>query len=308
MAVAVLVSPARAPWAWPRPRPSSWARAGRRDRHPHSRAASIWRRAHRMDVVVLDKTGTITKGEPAVTDVIGRRRPSTSRRSWPPWPAAEPQSEHPLAQAIVAAARSWSEPLTPAEPGAERGAAVRPSGAGRTRRRGRLSAIPGHGVRALVDGRPVLIGNRKLMRDYGIDVDGAGAGGGAGGSRARPPCSWPSTAPRRRHRRGRHGEGTRRRRPSPSCSAWAWQVDDAHRRQRRTARAIGRQVGVDPGPGRGAAGGQGRTTWSSCRREAGCRRHGGRRHQRRAGPGRGRRRASPSAPAPTWPSRPPTSR
>src|SRR5690606_38179913 len=35
-----------------------------------------------------------------------------------------------------------------------------------------FSAIPGHGVRAIVDGRPVLIGNRKLMRDYGIDVDG----------------------------------------------------------------------------------------------------------------------------------------
>lgn len=107
-------------------------------------------KAHNIDVVVLDKTGTITKGEPSVTDV----RPVQSIGADELLMIAarvERSSEHPLAQAIVAAAeeRATTGSLADVDD---------------------FAAIPGHGVRALVDGKPVLIGNRKLMRDYGVDV------------------------------------------------------------------------------------------------------------------------------------------
>ena len=123
-------------------------------------------RAHRIDVVVLDKTGTITRGEPSVTDV--RPLPPFDERSLLTTAArVERLSEHPLAQAVVAAA----ERLPAAGAGQASGANASggPAAPGPDGVRD-FAAIPGHGVRALVDGRPVLIGNRKLMRDYGVDV------------------------------------------------------------------------------------------------------------------------------------------
>lgn len=107
-------------------------------------------KTHELTAVVLDKTGTITKGEPEVTDVVavGEVGDDTLLQ----WVAgAERTSEHPLAQAIVAAARA-------------RGLDV-PHGTD-------FEAIPGRGVKATVDGRTVLVGNRKLMGDSGIDVAG----------------------------------------------------------------------------------------------------------------------------------------
>src|SRR5690606_17476379 len=120
----------------------------------------------RIDVVVLDKTGTITRGEPSVTDV--RPLPPFDERSLLTTAArVERLSEHPLAQAVVAAA----ERLPAAGAGQASGANASggPAAPGPDGVRD-FAAIPGHGVRALVDGRPVLIGNRKLMRDYGVDV------------------------------------------------------------------------------------------------------------------------------------------
>ena len=101
--------------------------------------------ASELDVVVLDKTGTVTKGEPELTDVVpvgNLDRDDLLRLA----ASADSVSEHPLAEAVV------------------RGAAhlelVEPSD---------FEAIIGQGVRAVVDGRVVHIGNRRLMTS--IDVD-----------------------------------------------------------------------------------------------------------------------------------------
>ena len=102
----------------------------------------------RLDAVVLDKTGTLTEGEPSLTDVYAVD--SSSEEDLLRLVAtAEKNSEHPLAEAIVAGAR---------ERGIEPGDAAR------------FEAVAGHGIRTEVDGRAVLVGNRKLMDDSGVDV------------------------------------------------------------------------------------------------------------------------------------------
>jgi Cu2+-exporting ATPase len=102
----------------------------------------------RIKAIVLDKTGTLTEGEPSLTDVyaVDSRSEDQLLRLVAP---AEKNSEHPLAEAIVAGAR---------ERGIEPGDAAR------------FKAIAGHGIRAEVDGHAVLVGNRKLMDDSGVDV------------------------------------------------------------------------------------------------------------------------------------------
>ncbi len=107
-------------------------------------------RAGKVQVVVLDKTGTITKGQPAVTDV------SVSGN----WnveeilqlaASVEKGSEHPLGEAI------WAEATT-------RGLAlVEPSG---------FRAEPGHGVQAEVNGKPVAVGNLRMMQARGLSLNG----------------------------------------------------------------------------------------------------------------------------------------
>jgi len=102
----------------------------------------------RIDTVVLDKTGTLTEGEPSLTDVFaldGRSEEDLLRLVAP----AEKNSEHPLAEAIVAGTRKRS---------------IEPGDAAR------FEAIAGHGIRAEVDSHAVLVGNRKLMDEGGVDV------------------------------------------------------------------------------------------------------------------------------------------
>ena len=102
----------------------------------------------RINVIVLDKTGTLTEGKPALTDVFaldGRSEDDLLRLVAP----AEKNSEHPLAEAIVAGAR-------------ERG--IDPGDAAR------FEAVAGHGIRAEVDSHAVLVGNRRLLDESGIDV------------------------------------------------------------------------------------------------------------------------------------------
>ena len=104
--------------------------------------------ARQLNTIVLDKTGTITHGKPALTDVItagGFDEQTVLALA----AAVERDSEHPLAQAIVQGA-------------AERG--IDPP------RPERFEAVPGHGIDAAVDGRAVLLGNRRLMADRAIDV------------------------------------------------------------------------------------------------------------------------------------------
>jgi Cu+-exporting ATPase len=110
-------------------------------------------RAHRITTVVLDKTGTVTEGKPTVTDVIaaGELAESDVLRLAA---SAERASEHPLAAAVVRAAEERG--LSP----------VRPE---------RFDSVPGHGLEAEVDGRKVLVGNAKLLRDRGLTPDEAAA-------------------------------------------------------------------------------------------------------------------------------------
>jgi Cu+-exporting ATPase len=98
---------------------------------------------------VLDKTGTLTKGQPSVTDVVpgrGLAADDVLRLA----AAAEKNSEHPLGEAIVRGAE-------------ERGLAAETTE--------RFESIPGHGVEATISGRAVLLGNRKLMAGRGVDIE-----------------------------------------------------------------------------------------------------------------------------------------
>ncbi len=99
--------------------------------------------AHKLDTVVLDKTGTITEGKPRVTDVVlfGGGHGLDNHGLLRLVAAAERGSEHPLAAAVLAAA-------------AERGLAVPTAES--------FEAVAGHGIRAVVDGRSVVAGNERL--------------------------------------------------------------------------------------------------------------------------------------------------
>ena len=103
--------------------------------------------AHRISTVVLDKTGTITRGVPVVTDVVGISGDSSAMLATAA--AAESGSEHPVAKAIVNAATEARLAM--------------PTATG-------FQALPGQGMRARVDGREVLIGNAALIASSGIDL------------------------------------------------------------------------------------------------------------------------------------------
>jgi P-type Cu+ transporter len=107
--------------------------------------------AKRLDTIVLDKTGTITLGKPAVTDVV-TSTPFESATVLALAATAERDSEHPLAAAMI-------------EGAAERGLALETPSS--------FEAVPGHGIRASVAGRQVLIGKGAFLAGEGVDVDGA---------------------------------------------------------------------------------------------------------------------------------------
>jgi P-type Cu+ transporter len=117
------------------------------------RGGEILERAGQVTTVVLDKTGTITTGQPEVTDVV--TAPGTDEPDLFAIAASvERASEHPLAQAVVRAAEA-------------RGIAAPPAGD--------VEALPGRGIVGRVDGRQVMIGNLELMRERGVDVGWADA-------------------------------------------------------------------------------------------------------------------------------------
>ncbi|MET3683484.1 Cu+-exporting ATPase [Alkalibacillus flavidus] len=103
-------------------------------------------RTHELDAIVLDKTGTITKGKPEVTTFTADRETLQLLAS------AEKGSEHPLAQAIVAYATEEEVALSDAE---------------------QFQAVPGHGIEATVSAQTILVGNRKLMQDHGVAIGDA---------------------------------------------------------------------------------------------------------------------------------------
>ncbi len=118
-------------------------------------------RAHELRTMVLDKTGTITQGEPSLTDVLARSdergtasevftRASLLRLA----ASAERGSEHPLGEAIVQAAQS--EGLTLSEPEA-------------------FEAVAGQGIAAMTEGRRVLVGSKRLLESDGVVLNGMDA-------------------------------------------------------------------------------------------------------------------------------------
>ena len=106
--------------------------------------------AHRVDTVVLDKTGTLTTGKPAVTDLFAVNGVSEAELLGLA-ASVERTSEHPLAQALVDEARSRGLELARAD---------------------NFQAIPGKGLSATVNGVVVHLGNRGLMADAGVALDG----------------------------------------------------------------------------------------------------------------------------------------
>jgi len=113
--------------------------------------------AHTLTTVVLDKTGTITQGAPKVTEIVARSIEENELLRLVA--SAERNSEHPLGEAIVVSAREKNlELLSPQN----------------------FNAIAGRGIEADIEGRKVLIGNAKLMRDNEITPDENAASGLAG--------------------------------------------------------------------------------------------------------------------------------
>lgn len=104
---------------------------------------------HRLDTVILDKTGTVTNGKPVLTDVIvadGFHEEEILRLVG----AAEKNSEHPLAEAIVEGIKEKKIDI--------------PSSA-------TFEAIPGFGIESVVEGKQLLIGTRRLMKKFDIDIE-----------------------------------------------------------------------------------------------------------------------------------------
>jgi len=103
--------------------------------------------AYQLDTIVLDKTGTITVGKPSLTDLLSLgdlNRPDLLRLI----ASAEQHSEHPLAQAILEAAKEEGLDLLPV---------------------GHFEAIVGRGLAAQVEGKHLLVGNESLMKEKNID-------------------------------------------------------------------------------------------------------------------------------------------
>jgi len=106
--------------------------------------------AGQLDTLVVDKTGTLTRGAPAVTDLITAA--NTDQRELLRIAAAiESASEHPLARAVVARAHAEKLDLPAAT---------------------QFEAVTGKGVRAVVDGAPVLLGSPSFMKESGIAIGG----------------------------------------------------------------------------------------------------------------------------------------
>jgi len=103
-------------------------------------------RARKIDTIVLDKTGTLTRGEPKVIDIITNGVSEQDILFFAG--SAEKGSEHPLGEAIVRAAIEKGINLTQAD---------------------EFEALPGHGIRAALNNKEILIGNERLMSEQDVD-------------------------------------------------------------------------------------------------------------------------------------------
>ncbi len=114
------------------------------------KSSAALEQAHKLTAIVLDKTGTITRGQPTVTDVAvnGHTKREDALRIAA---SAERGSEHPLGQAIVQAAQEQGMSLS------------NPN---------RFASITGRGIEAVIDDQPVLVGSKKLMEERNIALNG----------------------------------------------------------------------------------------------------------------------------------------
>ncbi|WP_242238047.1 heavy metal translocating P-type ATPase [Bacillus cereus group sp. BfR-BA-01316] len=104
---------------------------------------------HRLDTIILDKTGTVTNGKPVLTDIIvadGFEEKEILKLVG----AAERNSEHPLAEAIVEGIKEKGIDIPSSET---------------------FEAIPGFGIESVVEGKHLLIGTRRLMKKFNIDIE-----------------------------------------------------------------------------------------------------------------------------------------
>jgi len=115
------------------------------------RGAEYLERAKKLNAVVFDKTGTLTKGEPEVTEIVTSDESQvTSEEVLRLAAVAEKGSEHPLGEAIINRAKMMGLRIHDAE---------------------RFEAIPGHGIKAMAKGREIVVGNRRLMKQTGINIE-----------------------------------------------------------------------------------------------------------------------------------------
>ena len=111
------------------------------------RSGEALEKAHKITAIVFDKTGTLTKGMPEVTDIVPNGIDAKDLLFYAA--SAEKGSEHPLGESIIKKAQDSG--LTIADPE-------------------QFQAIPGHGIKAYIQGKEIFLGNQKFMRDEGIDI------------------------------------------------------------------------------------------------------------------------------------------
>lgn len=114
------------------------------------RGAEALETAHQLNTIVLDKTGTLTKGEPSVTDIMESEK-FTKNEILTLAASAEKGSEHPLGEAIVKKAKEeYLDLLNPKD----------------------FQALPGQGIEATIDSKRILLGNLRLMEEKKVGLNG----------------------------------------------------------------------------------------------------------------------------------------
>ena len=149
--------------------------------------AEALERMEKVDTIVVDKTGTLTEGKPAVTAIVtadGYDEAEVLRLA----ASVEAASEHPLAVAIVAAAKARGSNLSPVED---------------------FDSPTGRGALGAVEGRRLVLGNARFLADQGVATDGLAeeARPAARRWRDRDLC-WSRWQGRRRHRHRRSGQAS----------------------------------------------------------------------------------------------------
>ncbi len=228
-------------------------------------------------VVAVDKTGTLTEGRPVLTDLeiadgFDRNQVLAKVAS------VESRSEHPIARAIV-------------ESAVEGGIAL-PTMTD-------FDSVTGMGVRATVDGARVEVGADRFMRELGLDVSGFARTAERLGNQGKSPLY--AAIDGRLAAIIAVADPIKSSTPAGHCRAAPARPEggDDHWRQRAYRAGHRQATGHRRGGGRSAARGQGRSR-APLKGHPRPDRLRGRRHQRCAGAGRGRRGPWRSAPAPTW--------